>query len=462
VKYLCKAKRGPRLTRVFIAALGLTLTVAAIAQQAGQDSRVFVEQYVDVPMPPDIHVESTELDGPVFAGSDGRTLYAWPSHRLRNGYSGETQGNPACYDEVRTVTAGLMSPYPPGILLPELDQRPSCTDLWPPVLAPEDAAPIGKWTVVVRKDGSRQWAYDEQPLYTSALDKVAGEVLGGTTRRYGGDSPAYRVPIGPPPKVPPGFAVTTTTVGRLLTTDKSYSVYTYDKDKPDQSMCDTSCAQTWQPIVAPALARAHGEWSLIERSPGVRQWAFRQKPLYTYALDTRTWSLEGSDVDGWNNVYTQLAPAPPDSFSVQDTLIGQVLADARGMTVYTYVCGDDSQDQLSCDHPDDTQVYRLAMCGGGDPDRCLTHWPYVLADAAATSESRAWTVLSIDPKTGHRAAPEQPDALSVWAYRDRPVYTYGGDKKPGDVHGAGTGEWRGQRNGLKAFWLRDDYMGGTL
>jgi len=78
------------------------------------------------------------------------------------------------------------------------------------------------------------------------------------------------------------------------------------------------------------------------------------------------------------------------------------------------------------------------------------------------SNSRAWSVINIDPKTGHHAAAEQADAFSVWAYRDRPVYTYGGDQQPGDVNGAGTGEWRAQRNGLKAFWLRDDYMGGTL
>jgi predicted lipoprotein with Yx(FWY)xxD motif len=143
-------------------------------------------------------------------------------------------------------------------------------------------------------------------------------------------------------------------------------------------------------------------------------------------------------------------------------LIGKVLADANGMTIYTYVCGDDSADQLACDHPDDTQVYRLAMCGGGDPEKCLQHWPYVEAEIDTVSENDAWTVVGIDPKTGHFATAEQQDALSVWAYRDRPVYTYGGDQKPGDVHGAGTGEWRGQRNGLKAFYLRDDYMGNTL
>jgi predicted lipoprotein with Yx(FWY)xxD motif len=330
------------------------------------------------------------------------------------------------------------------------------------VLANDDAKPIGKWTIVDRKDDTRQWTYDEQPLYTSVLDREPGDVFGGTTRRYGGDSPANRVPVGPPSRIPPGFAVKTTTVGRLLTTGKNFSVYAYDKDTAEKSMCNADCARTWIPVTAPAMASAQGEWSIIERSPGVRQWAFRQKPLYKYALDQRSWSLEGSDVPGWSNVYTQMAPPFPGNFTVQNTLVGQVLADSRGMTIYTYVCGDDSIDQLSCEHPDDTQVYRLAMCGGGDAEKCLEYWPYVQAEVGTMSNSRAWSVMKIDPKTGHRAAAEQTDALSVWAYRDRPVVTYGGDQQPGDVDGAGTGEWRAQRNGLKAFWIRDDYMGGTL
>lgn len=452
----------PAGSSILVATLLCVSAAVVAADSDDPGSSRLVEAYVSMPMPPGFRVEPTELEGPVFADSEGRTLYTWPSHRLRNGYSGETQGNPACYDEVRTETAGLMSPYPPGILLPELDTRPSCTDLWPPVLAADDAKDIGKWTVVDRKDGARQWTYDEQPLYISVKDSEPGDTLGGTTRRFGGDSPANRVPVGPLPRIPPGFAVKTTTVGRLLTTDKNYSVYAFDHDTPDTSMCDADCARTWKPVIAPGMARAKGEWSIIERSPGVRQWAFRQKPLYTYVLDARSWSLEGSDVPGWSNVYTQLAPPIPESFTVQNTLVGEVLADSRGMTIYTYVCGDDSIDQLSCDHPDDTQVYRLAMCGGGDAGKCLKTWPYVQADTGTMGTSRAWSVISIDPKTGHRASAEQADALSVWAYRDRPVVTYGGDQHPGDVNGAGTGEWRGQRNGLRAFWLRDDYLEGTL
>jgi len=440
----------------FIAALLFASCAAAQADNAST-----VESYVSVPMPPGFNTVISELEGPIFADASGHTLYMWPSKKLRNGYSGEMRGKPACYDEVRKDTAGLMSPYPAGLLLPELETRPSCNKLWPPVLADDDAKPTGKWTLVTRRNGAKQWAYDEQPLYTSVLDHAPGDAIGGSTRKDHHESPAVRVPVAPPPKVPPGFAVKTTSSGRLLTTDKNYSVYTYDKDTPTQSMCDPSCARTWTPLIAPQLAQAQGEWSTIERSAGVRQWTFRGKPLYTYAMDTNQWGQEGSDVPGWRNVYTQRVPPPPAGFTVHDTIMGQVLADHRGMTIYVYNCGDDSVDQLSCDHPDDTQVYRLAMCGG-DAARCLQNWPYVPADRNATSNGRAWTVMQIDPKTGHRAAAGQPDALSVWAYRERPVYTYAGDRQPGDVNGDGTGEWRGFRNGLKAFWLRDDYYEGAL
>ncbi|MEE4360623.1 MAG: hypothetical protein V2I63_03770 [Pseudomonadales bacterium] len=438
------------------------LGVLCAAPVAAADAAGHSEAWRAIPMPPGFHVEATELDGPVFADARGRTLYKWPQHKLRNGYSGEAAGAIECRDEVLRVTAGLMSPYPPGIALPELDSRPSCTDLWPPVLADDDAEPVGKWTILDRGDGTRQWAFDEQALYTSVRDAQPGDVFGGTTRRFGGDAPAYRVPVGPPPLLPPGFAVRTTSIGRMLATDQEDAVYAFDGDTATSTACVASCLELWRPVRAPALVQPQGEWSVLERSAGERQWVFRGRPLYTYALDGGSWSQVGSDVPGWSNVFTQRAPAPPPHFTVQSTLSGNVLADADGMTIYVYNCGEDSADQLSCDHPDDTQVYRLAMCGAGDPARCLEHWPYVLAGEDETSTSRSWRIVSIDPATGRFATPGQAGALRVWAYRDRPVYGYGPDERPGDVNGGGIGEWRGQRNGLRAFWVRDDFMRGIL
>ena len=447
----------------FVYTVSLLCASTVYADSDDLASTSLVEDYVRLSMPAEFHVESTELEGPVYADANGRTLYIWPYHGLRNGYSGERQGSPTCYDEVLTITAGLMSPYPPGILLPDLEKRPSCTDLWPPVYASDDAEKIGKWTVINRKDGTRQWAYDEQPLYTSILDRKAGDVFGGSKhQRDGADSPAYRVPVGPPAKIPPGFAVKTTSVGRLLTTDKNNSVYAFEEDTADTSLCDAQCTRYWKPVIAPAIARSQGEWTTLERSPGVWQWVFRGKPLYTYVLDQQSWSQEGSDIPGWSNIYTQLSPHFPESFTVQDTMAGQAIADERGMTIYIYKCVDDSADQLSCDHPNDTQVYRMAICGAGDAEKCLQQWPYVTANENATSINRTWSVVRIDPKTGRITTAEQKDTLNVWAYRDRPVYTYSGDTQPGDVHGGGIGEVRGQRNGYRVLWLRDEFMGATL
>jgi predicted lipoprotein with Yx(FWY)xxD motif len=410
-------------------------------------------------MPPHFRVEATELDGPMFADPRGHTLYTWPFKVMRVGNTGDPKGQSHCTATKSTESAGYMSPYPGGLELPELDTRPSCIQKWRPVLAAPRDQPVGKWTIITRDDRSRQWAYDGLPVYTSALDRQPGDVLGGENYEHEGDMPAVRHPIGPAPDVPPGFAVSGTVVGRMLQTERGFSVYASDADPPGQSKCDAACANTWLPMVAPQSVRPHGDWTIIERAPGVRQWVYRGKPLYRYALDSWARSLEGSDVPGWHNVYTHLAPAPPSEFTVQDTSAGQVLADPHGMTIYSYDCGDDAVDQLSCDHPTDTQVYRLAMCGGGDWARCLRTFPYVVAASGAKSSSRSWSVLDIDPRTGRTSATAQAGTLHVWAFRDRPVYVYAGDQQPGDVNGDGHGEFRGEREGYNAFWLRDDYFG---
>jgi predicted lipoprotein with Yx(FWY)xxD motif len=451
----------PAPTGVFIRIL-ICCVLALPGLATAAETGIATESWRDVPMPEGFRVVPTPLDGPVFATADGRTVYTWPQHKLRNGYSGEGKGAIECTDEVLTVTAGLMSPYPPGIELPELEQRKSCTELWPPVLAADDAEPVGKWTILERPDGRRQWAFDEQALYLSVRDSRPGDVLGGTTRRFGGDAPAKRVPAQPPWAVPPGFAVKSTSIGRMLTTDENDAVYAYAEDTATSTACTGACLDRFEPVTAPALARPKGDWTLLERSPGVRQWVYRGDPLYTHVHDRESWSQLGSDEPGWSNVFTQHAPAPPESFTVQATIAGNVLADPDGRTIYVYHCGEDSEDQLACDHPETTQVYRLAMCGGGDWERCLEYWPYVEAGPDETSPNRAWRIARIDPRTGRFADEDDADALRVWTYRDRPVYLHGRDERPGDVNGGGTGEWRGQRNGLKAFWLRDDYMGKIL
>ena len=415
-----------------------------------------------VPLPSGIQVIQTAEDGPVFASAEGNTLYRWPFIQLRNGDAGDQKGKPTCTDTLFKENAGLMSPYPGGFIMPDADTRLSCVQLWPPVWAPDDAKAVGKWTSVKHPSGKMQWAFDGDPMYTSMLDKKPGDVNGGTARRStrGSASGALREPLGPPALLPPGFIVITVATGRLVATAERSSVYTWDRDAPNKSNCDARCTDEWTPVLAPEFAESLGEWGVIERSPGVKQWTFRTKPLYTYALspEGRNASLQGSDVPGWRNVYTQATPMPGRDFTMQAAASGLLLADKNGKTVYVYNCNDDAWDQQACNHPDLTQAYRLAICGAGSQEKCMRMFPYVVANKDATSDNAAWSVMAIDPKTGHRAGAGQADALHVWSYRDRPVYTFYLDQEPGDIKGDSWGEFQGQRNGYKVIWLRDDYF----
>ena len=444
----------------YLTFFGLALATLCASAMAADRGKAVVEDYQRVPLPPGFQVIMTELDGPVFADAKGRTLYQWPSRRMRNGYTGEAKGTPACFNVKTTENAGLMSPYPPGLILPDLETRPSCTEAWPPVLASDGAKPVGAWTIVARKDGTKQWQYNEQPLYTSYFDEKPGDVLGGVTRsEYASGNYAWRTPIAPPPNVPPGFVVETTALGRMILTTGRMSIFSYDKDTPQRAACTGQCEQIFVPMLAPASAMPKGEWSTLERAPGVKQWAFRGKRLYSYAPDFGRQSLVGTDVPGWSAVYTMRTPPPPPGFKYQDTHTGTVVADSKGMTVYIYLCADDAMDQLLCDHPKTTQAYRIAICGGGDQAECLRQFPPILAPVGAKSGSDAWGTMYLDPKTGHEAAATDKDALHVWTFRDRPVYSYSGDTFPGEIDGDSRGEFNARRHGFNALFVREEYFG---
>jgi predicted lipoprotein with Yx(FWY)xxD motif len=447
------------LKRLLVLCLaGLPLFAAAEIKTLWQDPAYGKkEQPEPVPLPPGFQIMVTEQEGPVFADSRGHTLYQWPVRQLRNGPVGERKGQPSCDKTIYTVNAGLMSPYPPGFELPEVKTRRSCLDLWPPVVAAAEAAPVGKWTLIDRKDGIRQWAYDGYALYTSVLDTRPGEVNGGHSQ--GSGEVGVRRPVEAPSMVPPQFKVETLLTGRILQTRDSYSVYASSKDGPDKSSCTGKCLEEWKPIQAPATAKPRGEFGIIERSPGIRQWTFRKQPLYTHVGEPFG-KMYGSDEPGWYNVYTQRTPKPPADFTVQASPTGLVLADRNGKTLYMYNCADDALDQQACDHPDSPQVYRFTVCGGGDPKRCLERFPYVQAAKDARSDSLLWTTMWIDPLTGRRASADKPGALHVWAYRGRPVYTHYRDRGPGDMTADQWGEFYGYRNGYKAFWLRSDFGRG--
>ena len=53
-----------------------------------------------------------------------------------------------------------------------------CAMKWPPVLAKAGEQPSGPYTIVVRDDGRRQWAYKGKPVYTWPEDQEPGDRYG--------------------------------------------------------------------------------------------------------------------------------------------------------------------------------------------------------------------------------------------------------------------------------------------
>ncbi|MGF6174187.1 COG4315 family predicted lipoprotein [Ensifer sp. 4252] len=91
--------------------------------------------------PPVKTVETAK--GNVLAAANGMTLYT---------YKDDHGGVSSCYD--------------------------ACAKNWPPFMVEGDAKAEGAFTIVERKDGTKQWAKDGMPLYFWIKDKKMGDITG--------------------------------------------------------------------------------------------------------------------------------------------------------------------------------------------------------------------------------------------------------------------------------------------
>ena len=81
--------------------------------------------------------------GNVLAGEKGMTLYT---------FKNDKKGESYCYD--------------------------TCAKNWPPLMAASGAKADGAYSLVTRKDGSKQWAKNGMPLYFWVKDMKAGDTTG--------------------------------------------------------------------------------------------------------------------------------------------------------------------------------------------------------------------------------------------------------------------------------------------
>jgi predicted lipoprotein with Yx(FWY)xxD motif len=84
-----------------------------------------------------------------------------------------------------------------------------------------------------------------------------------------------------------------------LTNAAGMTLYTFDKDSPGKSACNGPCAANWPPLMAGAGGAASGDWSIVTRDDGSRQWAYKGKPLYAWAKDQKPGDKTG---DGFANI----------------------------------------------------------------------------------------------------------------------------------------------------------------
>ena len=62
-------------------------------------------------------------------------------------------------------------------------------------------------------------------------------------------------------------------------------LYTYRNDTMvGMSHCFEACAVSWPPLLAAPQPQPSPDWTLVTREDGSRQWAYRDKPLYTSSL----------------------------------------------------------------------------------------------------------------------------------------------------------------------------------
>jgi predicted lipoprotein with Yx(FWY)xxD motif len=90
------------------------------------------------------------------------------------------------------------------------------------------------------------------------------------------------------------------TMDGVMANATGMTLYTFDKDGGGKSACNGPCAANWPPLMAGGDAKASGDWTIVARDDGGKQWAYKGKPLYLWSKDQKPGDKTG---DGFNSVW---------------------------------------------------------------------------------------------------------------------------------------------------------------
>jgi len=86
--------------------------------------------------------------------------------------------------------------------------------------------------------------------------------------------------------------------GDVLVNSTGMTLYVFDKDQgsPGKSVCNGGCAANWPPHMAPADAKSSGDYTVVTRDDGTKQWAYKGRPLYLWVKDKQAGDKTGDNV----------------------------------------------------------------------------------------------------------------------------------------------------------------------
>ena len=98
----------------------------------------------------------------------------------------------------------------------------------------------------------------------------------------------------------------------ILTNSAGMTLYTFDKDTAGsgKSVCNGPCAKNWPPLAANGDDKPGGDWSVISRDDGSKQWAYKGKPVYRWSKDQKPGDKTGDGfINAWHVVRQEPAPS---------------------------------------------------------------------------------------------------------------------------------------------------------
>lgn len=308
-----------------------------------------------------------------------------------------------------------------------------CAKEFPPYLAGSKSVATGDWSIIVRPDGARQWAYQGKPLYRYSGKDPVGMPLSSNqstddpdsmnpgSKVYSPKAGWKRAAFTPETnvQVPAGIEMESLAVANgygFVTADAKMPIYML-KSPPKN-------AAQWTPVYAPGAALPLGDFTISTREDGKRQWMYKSTPLYTFKGDYATSDLNGVSDD--KNAQPALAYRHfmPKGIEINIFPIrGPVMTTAKGLSVYTQTRyhlqygGRRTRDGFRYPYVD-----AKAVGTKGCVNECLKSWRPVEAPA----DAHAWGFWEVEVRE---------DGTRQWAYKGASLYTYAGDRKPGDIEG---------------------------